>query len=141
MMKKLMIVGAAALSFVPFGAGPAFAQPTDEMIEKLDQMLAEADANGDGNVTRRELDDHRASVFARLDRNEDRVVDAQDRPRLRMLQRKYDSAFQQVAAISDKDRDGRITWDEWNSPDRDVFALLDENEDGVIQQSEIPRPE
>jgi len=101
-------------------------------------MMIEADLNGDGKTSRAELNQHRAQMFAKLDRNEDGTIDRSDRPRLPILQRKYDPAFKQVSSIFDSNDDGRVTLDEWNRSDPDIFALLDANGDGMIARSELP---
>lgn len=62
-MKPLLI--ALGLCLIPAAAA---AQPSpDKLLSRLD----EADANGDGAVTRAELESHRAAQFERLDRNKD----------------------------------------------------------------------
>lgn len=128
--------GVIALSFV--GASSAIAQPSDEQIEKITEMMTEADLNEDGKTTRLELGQHRAQMFAKLDRNEDGIIDKDDRPRLRFARRKFDPAFEQVASIFDSNKDERITLDEWNRSDPDLFSMLDQNGDDVIDRSELP---
>ncbi|MBA4048697.1 MAG: hypothetical protein C0476_09175 [Sphingomonas sp.] len=132
------ILGPLAFAMSPMGAGTVPAQPSPEMLEKIAKMMIEADLNGDGKTSRAELNQHRAQMFAKLDRNEDGTIDRNDRPRLPVLQRKYDPAFKQVSSIFDSNADGRVTLDEWNRSDPDIFALLDANGDGAIVRSELP---
>lgn len=135
-------IAAAGLSCLLLGTAAASAQePSKEMIERVVRMLGEADANNDGRITRQEYTQHRAATFARLDRNSDQVIDTRDRPRLPLLARRFDGAFGQVQPVFDKNDDGRITRREWDTPDRDAFAMIDANNDGVIEQSEIPKPD
>lgn len=132
----LAAIGATCLSIT---ATQAVAQPTPEQYEKIRNTLDEADANGDGKVTRREFDGHRAATFERLDRNADGVVDYRDAPRIRFARRKFDTAFEQVAELYDTNFDRRVTRYEWDHPKRDIFALIDKDEDGVVVLSELPK--
>ncbi|KPF64030.1 hypothetical protein IP79_06930 [Porphyrobacter sp. AAP60] len=116
------------------------AQPNIEALEKIAEMMIEADLNGDGKTTRAELIQHRAQMFARLDRNEDGVIDKQDRPKRPMAKRKFEPAFDQVKSVFDSNKDGRVTLDEWNRSDPDIFAMLDRNGDGVVTRAELPSP-
>lgn len=131
--------GGTLVALSCFTASGAIAQPSDEQIEKITEMMTEADLNEDGQTTRFELNQHRAQMFAKLDRNEDGIIDKGDRPRLLIARRKFDPAFQQVSSIFDSNNDERITLDEWNRSDPDLFSMLDQNGDEVIDRSELPR--
>lgn len=141
-MTKLFPLRAAVVLgvFASFGTGASAAQPepSEESLQKLTEMMTEADLDGDGRTSRLELNQHRAQMFANLDRNEDGVIDEDDRPRIRIARRKFDAGFEQVASIFDANKDGRITLAEWNRSDPDIFAMLDRNEDDVIDRSELP---
>lgn len=138
--RTFIVVG--GLACLSVGAPTASAQEASpEMIQRVVKMLGEADENNDGRITRQEYIQHRAATFARLDRNSDGGIDARDRPRLPLLARRFDGAFGQVQPVFDKNDDGRITRREWDTPDRDAFAMIDANGDGVIEQSEIPKPD
>lgn len=50
-----------------------------DAAQRLDQMLAEADANHDGRLTRAELDQAPVPMFERADANGDDRIDAQER--------------------------------------------------------------
>ena len=140
MTKISAIFATLAFALSPIGAGIVSAQPSPEALEKITEMMIEADLNGDGKTTRAELNQHRAQMFAKLDRNEDGVIDKQDRPKRPMAKRKFEPAFEQVKSVFDSNKDGRVTLDEWNRSDPDIFALLDSNEDGVITRAELPAP-
>jgi Ca2+-binding EF-hand superfamily protein len=119
-------------------AGPAQTQPSPEQYERIRTTLTEADANGDGKVTRQEFSQHRAASFQKLDRNGDGVIDLRDSPRIRIAQSKFDAAFAQAAQFYDSNFDQRITRYEWDNPKQNVFALVDRDGDGVIVLSELP---
>jgi Ca2+-binding EF-hand superfamily protein len=129
------ILAAAALACACF---PATAQPSPEQLGKLRDILTESDANFDGKVTRREFDSHRADIFARLDRNGNGVVSQEDAPRLRLPRRKFTEKLEQVLAMADKNGDGRLTSAEWGKPERDIFALVDQDKDGIILLADLP---
>lgn len=133
------ILAAAALVSSSFPAtATAAAEPTAEQLEKLRDILTESDANTDGKVTRSEYDAHRAEIFAKLDRNGNGVASEQDAPRLRIAKRKFTEKLEQVLTMADKNGDGMLSRDEWDNPERDIFALVDEDEDGIIILADLP---
>lgn len=140
MNKVFPILGTFAFALSPLGAGILWAQPSPEALGKIAEMMTEADLNGDGKTSRAELNQHRAQMFAKLDRNEDGVIDNQDSPKIPLAKRKFEPAFEQVKSIFDNNEDGRVTLDEWNRTDPDIFAMLDSNKDGVVTRAELPAP-
>jgi Ca2+-binding EF-hand superfamily protein len=140
MNKVFPILGVLAFGMVPMVHATLSAQPSPESLAKIAEMMTEADLNGDGKTTRAELNQHRAQMFGKLDRNEDGVIDKQDSPKIPLAKRKFEPAFEQVKSIFDSNEDGRVTLDEWNRSDPDIFALLDSNEDGAVTRSELPTP-
>lgn len=135
MHKPIRILAAAALACACF---PVAAQPSAEQLEKVRNILTEADANGDGRVTRREYDAHRADIFAKLDRNGNGVVSEEDAPKIRIAKRKFTEKLEQVLAMADKNGDGKLARAEWDNPERDIFALIDQDEDGLIILADLP---
>lgn len=127
--RPLRILAAATLACVGL---PVMAQPSAEQLAKLRDILTDSDANGDGRVTRREYDAHRADIFARLDRNGNGVASGEDAPRIRIANRKFTEKLEQVLAMADKNGDGMLSRAEWEKPERDVFALVDQDNDGII---------
>lgn len=140
MNKVVSVFVTLAVAVSPVSIGTLAAEPSPEALGKVAEMMVEADLNGDERTSRAELNQHRAQMFARLDRNEDGTIAADDSPRLRIAKRRFDSAFEQVRSIFDSNADGRVTLEEWNRSDPDVFALLDRNEDGVVTRAELPVP-
>lgn len=111
-------------------AAPANAQSQDQ----LRQMLARADADGDGNITRAEFDRVRSEMFARLDRNDDGHVDSKDRPR--MFGDRFDEAYRMLAAL-DTNGDKRISRAELANGEAPAFVAGDTNGDAVLSRNEI----
>lgn len=140
MNKLFSTLSVLAFALSPMGVGTLSAQPSPEKREKIAEMMVEADLNGDGRTTRAELNQHRAQMFGKLDRNGDGTVDQRDSPKIPIAKRKFEPAFEQVKSIFDANKDGRVTLDEWNRSDPDIFALLDSNEDGVVTRAELPTP-
>ena len=138
MNKVSAIFATLAFALLPIGAGIVLAQPSPEALSKIADMMTEADLNGDGKTSRAELNQHRAQMFAKLDRSDDGTIDKQDSPKIPLPKRKFEPAFEQVKSIFDSNNDGRVTLDEWNRSDPDIFALLDSNEDGVVTRAELP---
>lgn len=136
MHKPIRILAAAALACA---CTPAAAQPSAEQLEKVRDILTEADANGDGRVSRREYDAHRDDVFARLDRSGNGVVSEGDAPRIRIAKRRFTEKLERVLAMADKNGDGKLSRVEWDNPERDIFALIDQDEDGIIILADLPK--
>lgn len=129
------ILAAAALACACF---PAVAQPSAEQLEKLRDILIESDADGDGRVTRREYDAHRADMFAKLDRNGNGVASEEDAPKIRIAKKKFTEKLEQILAMADKNGDGLLSRAEWDKPERDIFALVDQDDDGIIILADLP---
>lgn len=121
---------AAAIAALPLLALPAAAQSAGE----AEQMLAQADANRDGQVTWAEVVALRKQMFARFDRNADGYIDTRDRPA--MFSGYFDEAKGKVARF-DTDGDGRISRAELVNGDAPVFAKGDKNGDKILSSEEI----
>jgi Ca2+-binding EF-hand superfamily protein len=128
-----------AASLLACACCPATAQPSKQQLEKLGSILNESDANGDGKVTRTEYDAYRADIFAKLDRNGNGVASQDDAPRVRFAKNKFTGKLEQVLAMADKNGDGMLTRAEWNTPEKDIFALVDQDKDGVILLADLPK--
>ena len=113
-----------------FLAVPASAQSSDQM----QQLLARADSNGDGAITRAEFDRARADTFARMDRNEDGYVDRRDRPQ--MFGDRFDQGYRALAPL-DTNGDQRISRSELRNGGAPTFVAADTNRDQVLSRAEI----
>lgn len=108
--------------------GAASAQTTDQ--------LRQADSNGDGSISKKELQDLRAANFARLDRNGDGFVDGGDSPRMGPPKKQFDEALAQVQA-ADTNGDKRISKQEMVGAPTPKFDATDKNKEGVLSSDEV----
>lgn len=103
--------------------------------QSLDQ-LREADANGDGSVTWQEMMDMRVSVFGRLDRNGNGVVESGDSPAFGPGKSRFEQAFNSLRA-ADANRDGRITRSEMLNAPAPLFENGDTDGNRVLSANEL----
>lgn len=121
-----LIAGAAV-------AAPAAARDRPDPMD----MLAQADANRDGAVTRAEFVDARRARFAKMDRDGDGYFSDGDLPRL--VRKRAGEKIDRATQGFDANRDGRLSRDEFvNGPAR-LFDLGDANHDGRIDRGEMDR--
>lgn len=124
-----MILAAAALLAAP----AALAQSLGDGM----QILAGADANRDGVVTRDEYARARAASFVRLDRNKDGAVSKSDFARLARLRPDAASRLDALIAAMDADNDGKATRAEFDAAPMPLFDRADVSGDGRIDANEM----
>ena len=98
--------------------------------ERIEKRFGELDADGDGLVTKAEMDAAKANRFKAMDSNGDGAVDARELVEYRMLRR----AERRIARL-DKNEDGKLQADEL--PDRKSLTRFDLNNDGAVSRAEI----
>lgn len=136
----LAALALAAVSFAEETPGAPQPRPT----------LQAADADGDGAVSRAEFAAAHAARFARMDANNDGVIDASERPMRRPGPPRDGAAAQAAGAQEppprhrprhnpDADGDGRITRAEFEASHAALFDRLDSNDDGALAGEELDR--
>lgn len=98
------------------------------------------DKNGDGKVTKEEVPNDAA--FERFDKDKDGVITREEfagagKPDAGKPGAKAGSQFDALVKAADKNDDGKITKSE--AGDAPWFAKLDQNKDGVVDESELKR--
>ena len=111
--------------------GAALAQAADPAA-----MIAQADANDDGSISREEIINMRSEIFAQLDRNGDNIIAADDAP-AGPFARRFNTALSNLQAEFDADGSGDITKTEMLDGPTPVFDRGDANGDGVLSPDEI----
>ena len=123
--RHLALLGGLALIAIPVSAAAQTAE-----------QLAQADANGDGSVSKQELLDMRAAMFGKLDRNSDGFADSSDAPAFGPPKKKFEEAFAKVKP-ADANGDGRVSKQEMVGAPTPRFDAGDKDKDGVLSSTEI----
>jgi len=114
-------------------AAPAMAQGIADGADMARRIL-EADADGNGQVTRAEFLAYRGQQFARFDRNGDGFITMDDVPRL--LAGRFEPRVQAMRQQFDANHDGRISRDEFVRGPTPGFDLADANHDNIVSTAE-----
>ncbi len=130
-MKKPLIVAACAAALLA-ASGVALAQSGPPNPHGRHVMTH--DANGDGAVTREELDAARATEFARLDADRDGAV---TRDEMRAGHHGGRGHGPGHGPGPDANGDGSVTRDEFLARPNAMFDELDGNDDGVLSTAEL----
>jgi len=112
-------------------------------------FLALYDGNDDGQVERAEFDRARAGQFERTDANRDGVLDREEY--LAEFRQRLDQHYAALGGGSDKqtrvrfaaldtDKDGRMTFAEYQVSGRRSFDAADRNRDGVVDAADAALP-
>lgn len=123
-----------ALALAAGLGAPALAQsaPRDPV-----EVIARADADGDGMISRQEVAIARGQVFARLDRNANGILDDADLPSRPFARRATAGRFEEMRASFDMNGDGNIDELEFINGPSPVFDQVDANGDGFVSEPEI----
>ncbi len=132
MTRTKEILAAAIIVFA--GANAAAADDVDQS-ERAAKMLAKADADGDGAVSRDELTAWREQIFARIDRNNDGALNDGDR-RGRGA-RRIGERIDELEPVFDIDGDGSISRTEFVGGPTQFFDFADADGDDVVTADEL----
>jgi Ca2+-binding EF-hand superfamily protein len=136
-MRKILLA-AAGFAALAGAAGLALAQDSGPR-GRFD--IFQADANGDGVLTRQEFDTGREARFAALDGNDDNLL-SREEMRAERGHRGRGGAHRggmHSLARADANNDGNITRDEFLARPNQMFDRMDDNDDGVIAADERPQ--
>ena len=105
---------------------------------QFDALVKAADKNGDGKITKAEAGE--APWFAKLDQNEDDVIDDAELKKAREAMgggANDGGQFDALLKKADKNGDGKVTKAE--AGDAPWFARLDQNKDEVVDAAEMEK--
>lgn len=120
--------------------------PTSHSAEGF---LALYDTDGDGKVSRAEYDADRAAQFARSDRNHDGQLSrdeyaaeyrARIDARVAELEKREDRQAHVRFGVLDADKDGKMTFAEYQVSGKRLFDTADRNRDGVVDAADAALP-
>jgi Ca2+-binding EF-hand superfamily protein len=123
---------AAMLLLIP---GAAMAADMKAQARAGLERMSQADANGDGTVTRDEVKAARAKMFPRVDRDGNGVITDSDIPAW-LSRMNSDISFPNFAKVFDVNKDRKITRDEWQNGGMQVFDMADTNRDNQVTAAE-----
>lgn len=133
---RVTIVAAAAIIAL---APPAWSQPAGRPGGNLDSLMAQMDSDGDGAISRTEMDAAQSQRFASLDADGDGLVSeaeyvdaVKERGRGRMAER-----MAQRFAQTDADGDGFATEAEFTDAGAVRFDRMDADGDGLVTADEM----
>lgn len=139
------VIAAGAVSLLAALAAPfmpVFAQETAPKAAAAPQIdpqriIARADADKDGNVSKAEFTALRTQMASRLDRNNDGVIDAKDAERFRRRRANLESRIREVSRGFDLNGDGVIEVEEFINGPTLVFDMVDADGNGIVSAAEL----
>lgn len=143
--RKLLAEGEAKPPAAAMRSRDPLRMPTSHNLAGMKEIY---DRNGDGNVDRAEFDQVRAEMFAASDRSgngkanfEDYLAEFEDRLDRRAASVRESSGQQARVRFKalDTDKDGRMTFDEYQVSGKRLFERADSNGDGVVDARD-PEP-
>ncbi|MEL6259111.1 MAG: EF-hand domain-containing protein, partial [Pseudomonadota bacterium] len=103
--------------------------------EMMQQRFAKIDGNGDGAISKDEVEAHRAEVFATADADNNGLVTQAE---LEAHREAHKAEFRsKVFSKVDVDGDGALSLDEFQTPEGQGFDRVDANGDGLLTEDEI----
>jgi len=155
-MNKLLVATACSLMLAP-----ALALAADDLNTKVQDkvgghgedptaFIAEHDLNGDAKVDVAEFEKFRRARFAETDTNGDGVLSHDEyvgefARRLQHAEGKTNERQMKQADVRfnvlDKDKDGKMTWDEYAASGERLFKRADRNGDGVVDARDNAAPD
>jgi len=141
--KTAAVAGAAVLAVTGIAASHALAHRDGggQRGAGMVRQLVQADANRDGRIELKELQDHRASRFQRFDADGDGVLSEQE-VETGMLERARERISRRVKFMTrrlDADQNGEITEAEFSQHAAERFRWRDLDDNGVLEGRELPR--
>ncbi|WP_293972527.1 EF-hand domain-containing protein [Sphingomonas sp.] len=100
-------------------------------------LLASADADHDGRISRSEFQAARLAQFDRFDRNGDGVISRADFGRIVSMRPQAGARIDALIAEADLDHDSKVTRDELAHAPARIFDEADINHDGFVDQTEL----
>lgn len=132
-----VLVSCAAM-FAPFAMAGAQETPAPAAPQIDPQrIIARADANNDGDVSKSELTALRAKMAGRLDRNSDGVIDENDAQRFRRRRANMEQRIREVTSGFDLNGDGVIEVEEFINGPTLIFDMIDTDANGVVSAAEL----
>lgn len=137
-MKQIVCALTAMILSVGVSAGEPEKQ-TGFVMPDFKSVLAIADADGDGDITRAEFTQARATFFPKCDA--DKSGDLSKDEFIKAMTGVVGSEFMagRVFGGVDSSNDGRLTLEEWNAMPLRAFDNADENKDGRLTPDEIKK--
>ena len=137
-MKRLTLAAVSATAIAAFSLPLiAVAQPHGHH-GGMKAHLTEFDTNGDGDISKAEIDAKRAATFADADTNADGALSQAELVAHHEAKQAERKAKRQAAMFAklDADGNGTISADEFNSRPMRGFDKMDTDGDGVITEEE-----